>query len=263
MESAYCAGFKEIGDDIEPRAPRSPFEPDPELADGKVWSGIHELRKSAQLPNQLGFGVGEPPKDGDLKKRKDQLQRAMSSHDGGDEGADPVTPGRLPGMGGGDSEPGAAGNTTPTMPATIEKQEVKLHERRGFLGAEADLFANLEQLPDLNTQGGYHGGSGVALSPGDEVQAEPAPDTASTINASSAFAPFVQGQTLVEEVHAYIQMYSLSLETVAQEARVPVTMISQWLSLSLTNGEPDATVNLRYPPPPPNDLCSHALCACR
>ena len=70
MESAYCAGFKEIGDDIESRAPRSPFERDPELADGKVWSGIHELRKSAQLPDdpQIGFAVGETPKEEDLKQ---------------------------------------------------------------------------------------------------------------------------------------------------------------------------------------------------
>ena len=302
MESAFCAGFKEIGDDMEPRAPRSPFDRDPELTEGdEDRSPMHELRKSAQLHSvHFSFGVGEPPREEGLLK--DKLQRAMSSYDGKDEGspagekdcrdmrefspsAHPkelefdLTPaheppggegaarglGRtfsrdgkdegfcstmphadylLPGMNGGAFEPGAGGNAAPAMPVTMEKQEVKLHETRGdFLGGEADLFANLDTLPDQSVQGGFRGGSGVALNPGDEVQAEPTPGTTGTTGIIPPFAPFAQGHELVEEVDAYIKMHSLSLETVAHEAVVQEEEISQWLSRN--NCEPHVTVNPR------------------
>ena len=73
MESAFfCAGIKEIGGDIEPPPPpRSPFERDPGVTEEvEAWSGMHELRKSAQLPDdpQIGFAVGETPKEEDLKE---------------------------------------------------------------------------------------------------------------------------------------------------------------------------------------------------
>ena len=78
MESAFCAGVKEIGGDIEPPPPRSPFERDPAVTEeGEAWSGMHELRKSAQFPNpQFGFGVGEPPKE-EQEKHMQTLQRVL------------------------------------------------------------------------------------------------------------------------------------------------------------------------------------------
>ena len=87
MESAFCAGVKEIGGDIEPPPPRSPCFQHPELTEGdEDRSPMHELRKSAQLHSvHFSFGVGEPPREEGLLK--DKLQRAMSSHDGKDEGS--------------------------------------------------------------------------------------------------------------------------------------------------------------------------------